>query len=495
MLIEKITKGWKNTIELERRIPIVQLIGKDESSKLLIAYEVCKQHNLSLMTLSSENFVSKINDVNAFSQMLNRDSLLFGCALYLSLEDLGPQEHNNAKMLIESISSIPIFVGTYDPWNIGDIYIDVYKPEKKEQKIIWEDSIENQFKESLSNDQLEKLIAFFDFNTENIKNVLDDAYLSFKFNGMMQQREKINDNHNNSNKKEKRRNDNKLFKIIWDSCKKISKRKVKEFAEYLGSQLVSNNDLILPESEKKLLQNIISYMTNYYKISDKPILFGSGRRGMNAVCLFSGPSGTGKTMAAQVIANSLDLELFRLDLSSVMSKWVGETEKHVRKLFDAAENGGVCLLIDECDTLLHKRSSGELHDSVERYGNNQISYLLQKIEEFHGLIILTSNMKDAIDSAFTRRILVHAPFRFPTMSERKQIWERHLFSLNIADIDLDLLSKLDIPGGNIQKIVLNAALLSAGSNSKIDMNCIKEAVKIEFAKLEKPLIEKELLLP
>jgi SpoVK/Ycf46/Vps4 family AAA+-type ATPase len=271
---------------------------------------------------------------------------------------------------------------------------------------------------------------------------------------------------------------------------------VKEFAEYIDSHMVSNNDLILPESEKKLLQNIISYMTNYYKISDKSILFGSsGRRGMNAVCLFSGPSGTGKTMAAQVIANSLDLELFRLDLASVMSKWVGETEQNIRKLFDAAENGGVCLLIDECDTLLHKRSSGELHDSVERYGNNQISYMLQKIEEFHGLIILTSNMKDAIDSAFTRRILIHAQFHFPNTSERKQIWERHLSSLNIADIDLDLLSKLDIPGGNIQKIVLNAALLSAGRNSKIDMNCIKEAVKIEYAKLEKPLIEKELLLP
>ena len=431
MLIEKITKGWKTTIELEKRIPVVQLIGKDESSKLLIANEVCKQYNLSLMTLSSENFVSKVNDVNTFSQLLNRDSLLFGFALYLPMEDLESQLHNNAKMLIESIS-IPIFVGTYNPWNIGDIYIDVYKPEKKEQKIIWEDSIENQFKENLSNDQLEKLITFFDFNTENIKNVLDDASLSFKSNGMMQiqKSNKDKNNNNNNNKKDKRKNDI-LFKEIWNSGKKISKRKVKEFAEYVDSHLVNNNDLILPESEKKLLQNIISYMTNYYKILDKSILFSNSRRGMNAVCLFSGPSGTGKTMAAQVIANSLDLELFRLDLSSVMSKWVGQTEKHIRKLFDAAANGGVCLLIDECDTLLHKRSSGELHDSVERYGNSQISYMLQKIEEFQGLIILTSNMKDAIDSAFTRRILVQCQFRFPTTNERKQIWERLLSSLNI----------------------------------------------------------------
>src|SRR5256884_2957550 len=145
-------------------------------------------------------------------------------------------------------------------------------------------------------------------------------------------------------------------------------------------------------------------------------------RGLGISALFAGDSGTGKTMAAEVLANELRLDLYRIDLSAIVSKYIGETEKNLRRVFDAAEEGGAILLFDEADALFGKRS--EVKDSHDRYANIEVSYLLQRIEAYRGLAILTSNLKNALDPAFMRRLRFIVHFPFPDSSLRTEIWRR-----------------------------------------------------------------------
>src|SRR5690606_22369307 len=158
------------------------------------------------------------------------------------------------------------------------------------------------------------------------------------------------------------------------------------------------------------------------------------RRGLGISALFSGASGTGKTMAAEVLAAELRLDLYRIDLSQVVSKYIGETEKNLRRVFDAAGASGAILLLDEADALFGKRS--EVKDSHDRYANIEVSYLLQRMEAYHGLAILTTNMRNALDPAFLRRLRFVVQFPFPDAEQRAEIWRR-IFPSQAPTRDLD----------------------------------------------------------
>jgi SpoVK/Ycf46/Vps4 family AAA+-type ATPase len=207
--------------------------------------------------------------------------------------------------------------------------------------------------------------------------------------------------------------------------------------------------------------------------------------------LFAGASGTGKTMAAEVLANELRLDLYRIDLSQVVSKYIGETEKNLRRVFDAAEEGGAILLFDEADALFGKRT--EVRDSHDRYANIEVSYLLQRMESYRGLAILTSNMRNVLDSAFLRRLRFIVQFPFPDGTQRSEIWRR-IFpsSTPTENIDAVKLSKLNIPGGNIRNIALHAAFLAADACEPVRMSHLLRAARGEYAKLEKSLTETEI---
>jgi SpoVK/Ycf46/Vps4 family AAA+-type ATPase len=214
-------------------------------------------------------------------------------------------------------------------------------------------------------------------------------------------------------------------------------------------------------------------------------------RGLGISALFSGPSGTGKTMAAEVLANALQLDLYRIDLSQVVSKYIGETEKNLRRVFDAAQGGGVILLFDEADALFGKRS--EVKDSHDRYANVEVSYLLQRMEAYQGLAILTTNLKAALDPAFMRRLRFLVHFPFPDQAQRAEIW-RHIFPATTPTDGLDIsrLMRLNVPGGNIRNIALNAAFLAADASEPVRMKHILGAARSEYAKLERPLTEAEI---
>jgi len=216
-----------------------------------------------------------------------------------------------------------------------------------------------------------------------------------------------------------------------------------------------------------------------------------GRRGLGLGALFSGPSGTGKTLAAEVIASELQLDLYRIDLSAVVSKYIGETEKNLKHVFDAAETGGVLLLFDEADALFGKRA--EVKDSHDRYANIEVGYLLQRMESFQGLAVLTTNVKSTLDKAFQRRLRFTIDFPFPDAGQRAAIWTRAFpKQAPTADLNPARLASLNMAGGSIRNIAINAAFLAAEQGTGVSMAHVLLATRAEAAKVERPVVESEI---
>ncbi len=251
-------------------------------------------------------------------------------------------------------------------------------------------------------------------------------------------------------------------------------------------------DLILPDDQIAQLHELCDQMKYRHTVLgewgfDRKLSMG---KGLNA--LFAGPSGTGKTMAAEVIARDLGLDLFKIDLSTVMSKYVGETEKNLERIFAAAHNSNAILFFDEADALFGKRS--EVRDAHDRYANVEISYLLQRMEEYEGLVILTSNLSQNMDDAFVRRMHFTVEFPYPEEEDRRRIWEI-AFPAQAPlspDIDLDLLSeRYRLTGGNIRNVALTAAFLAARDGGIIDMNHLLWATRREYQKMGRLADERE----
>jgi SpoVK/Ycf46/Vps4 family AAA+-type ATPase len=272
---------------------------------------------------------------------------------------------------------------------------------------------------------------------------------------------------------------------LWNACRSFSRPRLEALAERIvpGAQW---DDLVLPKLQKETLRRLAAQARHRMTVYETWGFAAKGRRGLGLSALFAGPSGTGKTLAAEVVAGDLNLDLYRIDLSSVVSKYIGETEKNLKQLFDAAEAGGVLLLFDEADALFGKRA--EVKDSHDRYANIEVSYLLQRMESFQGLAILTTNLKSSLDRAFQRRLRFTVDFPFPDEVQRKAIWARVFPPQTPTDcLQSDLLARLNMTGGNIRNIALNAAFLAAESGGAVDMARLLQAARMEAIKVERPL--------
>jgi SpoVK/Ycf46/Vps4 family AAA+-type ATPase len=193
----------------------------------------------------------------------------------------------------------------------------------------------------------------------------------------------------------------------------------------------------------------------------------------------------GKTMAAEAVASALDRDLYRVDLSATVSKYIGETEKALARIFDAAQRAGAVLLFDEADTLFGKRT--EIRDSRDRWANMGVSYLLQRLETFGGICLLATNLKSQIDIGFLRRLRYVVDFRWPDAGLRREIWRRVIpDGVPVAALDYDRLAALDLAGGHIAMAAVNAAFLAADRGGPVGMDEIGEAAKAEYRKLDKP---------
>ena len=277
--------------------------------------------------------------------------------------------------------------------------------------------------------------------------------------------------------------------VIWDLCRRRLRSALDGLAKRIDSKLTWN-DLVLPPSQKEILRVIAAQLRQRNRVDEEWGFAAKSQRGLGISALFYGPSGVGKTMAAEVLAAELKLDLYHIDLSQVVSKYIGETEANLRRVFDAAEENGAILLFDEADSLFGVRS--QVKDSHDRYANIEVSYLLQRMESYRGLAILTTNMRQGIDQAFLRRIRFSVEFPFPDVSRRAAIW-RGVFpaATRTEGLDFERLALLRLPGGSIRNIALNAAFLAAEAGAPVRMRHLRQAAQAEYAKLERRLTPTE----
>jgi SpoVK/Ycf46/Vps4 family AAA+-type ATPase len=248
------------------------------------------------------------------------------------------------------------------------------------------------------------------------------------------------------------------------------------------------DDLVLPEDAIGQLHEICERVRHRERVFGDWGFDGKLSLGKGVNALFAGPPGTGKTMAAEVVARELGLDLYRVNLAGVVSKYIGETEKNLDRIFTAAAHSNAILLFDEADALFGKRS--EVRDSHDRYANIEVSYLLQKMEEYDGVALLATNLRANLDDAFVRRLAFTILFPFPDELNRARIWQGiwpHETPL-AADVDAGRLAGMyRVSGGNIKNIALAAAFLAAGDGGVVRMSHVLRAVRREYQKLGKTL--------
>ncbi len=286
-----------------------------------------------------------------------------------------------------------------------------------------------------------------------------------------------------------------LTKFAWSAVQEIIMPRIGNMAQLLKPK-AQWDQLVLPDGEKMMLETLAAHVTRRHQVYSQWGFNDISSYGFGITTLFGGPSGTGKTFAAEVLGTHLGLDLIKVDLSNVVSKYIGETEKNLSKVFDAAESGGAILFFDEGDALFGKR--GEVSSSTDRYANVEVAYLLQRMEQFRGLAILTTNLENSLDTAFLRRLRFVIRFKVPEKAERMQIWRRAFPEQTpLGTLNWDAIANWEFSGGNIRNVALNAAF--AAANAKYDferlviMKHIYNAALMEIRKLKRLPRDEELI--
>jgi hypothetical protein len=252
------------------------------------------------------------------------------------------------------------------------------------------------------------------------------------------------------------------------------------------------DDLVLPDGVVRQLRDIIARVRHRSRVLGDWGLRRSAGKGRGVTALFAGDSGTGKTLSAEVLAGALGLDLYVIDLATVIDKYIGETEKNLDRIFREADRVNGVLLFDEADAIFGKRS--EVHDARDRYANVEVAYLLQRMERFDGIAILTTNLRANLDDAFLRRLDALVDFPTPDEPSRRMLWGRHLPANLLVDddVDLDFMARaFDLPGGNIRNIAVSAAFLAAAADRLITMVDLIRATAREYRKLGRLCVEAE----
>ena len=278
---------------------------------------------------------------------------------------------------------------------------------------------------------------------------------------------------------------------LWSAARDQTKRDMGNFAQLVESNYTWN-DLVLPTEVKDQLEDFFNAARRRAHVFEDWGYAKKHVRGMGLSAMFSGSSGTGKTMSAEVVANMLNVNMYRVDLSAVISKWIGETERNLSQIFDTTEGSDSILFFDEADSLFGKRT--QVTDSKDRYANMETSYLLQRIETYDGICILSTNLRSNIDEAFLRRLSFGIDFPMPDREGRVEIWRKVFPEETPLDgVDVDLLAERydRLSGGQIRMIAIGASMLAAGSDSAVTLRHIHRAFVNEMHKVQRLVEEYE----
>jgi ATPase family protein associated with various cellular activities (AAA)/winged helix domain-containing protein len=448
-----------------QKLPVLQLLGGDTPTKQLVAGSVAAAFGLRAYRLPADLLPVQAAELEALARLWQRESLLLAVALYL---DVRPCEGEGASAaqaaavnrFLTRVSGVTL-VDARDAWmGSGEpaVLVDIAKPTAAEQRAAWAAALGER-----AGDSPGLLAGQFSLNLPSLQQVARTV-LSEADGG-----------------------ERSLHHRLWAACLASTRPRLSAMAQRLEPK-ANWHDLVLPAAEVSLLREIAAQVGQRTRVYDDWGFRDKMTRGLGISALFAGESGTGKTMAAEVLANDLRLSLYRIDLSAVVSKYIGETEKNLRQLFEGGEDGGAILFFDEADALFGKRS--EVKDSHDRYANIEINYLLQRMEAYRGLAILATNMKSALDPAFLRRLRFIVTFPFPGVAERKAIWLKAFPErTRTLGLDHDRLARLNLTGGHIHNIALNAAFLAAKDDRPITMPLVLAGARAEFRKLDRPINE------
>lgn len=442
------------------------------------AAALCQSVGLKLLVVHVEQAPAADSDFVFLVQLITREATLQGAAVYWHGFDLPLSSDQPSRMtfLLQQLQERKgvVFLGGETVWEPCDtpdlppfIRIEFPPPSYSQRLQFWRTAVADTTAPNLD---FSGLANKFRFSGGQIR----DAVLTAR--SLACRRDPENQSVNMAD--------------LLEACRLQSNRKLASLATTIKPHYTWS-DIVLPADELGQLReicNAVEYRSIVYEQwgFDKKLSLGKG-----LAILFAGPSGTGKTMAAEILAGELGLDLYKIDLSSVISKYIGETEKNLSRIFTEAATSNAVLFFDEADALFGKRS--EVRDSHDRYANIEINYLLQRMEEYDGTVILATNLRKNMDDAFVRRIQFTIEFPFPGVDQRLAIWQR-IWPKDIPHDDLDLefmARRFEISGGNIRNIALSAAFLAAEDGACLRMKHLIRATWQEYQKMGKVVMEGE----
>ncbi|CCK31953.1 AAA ATPase central domain protein [Streptomyces davaonensis JCM 4913] len=461
----RVAEGW-TTVTGPDTPPVVEITGGDPRSRADIAAAAAARAGLGLYTAAAEDIPADPAERDALARLWQREAILLPAALLVAAGDLDRDQRAATEAFL-SAAAVPVAVSSEDPLRTDRAHaarVSVPRLDGEEQLTLWADAF--QPVADLDDTELRSLIAQFQLSPHVVRSAAATVRRRLPFEDRLD-----------------------AAQLAWRAGLEEARVGMDELGRRIEPQ-AGWDDLVLHERQTSVLREIVAHVRQRATVHQEWGFAATLRRGLGVTAMFAGGSGTGKTLAAEVMARELGLDLFVIDLSQVVSKYIGETEKNLRRVFDAAERGGALLLFDEADALFGKRS--EVKDSHDRYANLEVSYLLMRMEAYRGLAILTTNMKKALDTAFMRRIRFVVDFPFPAEDERAEIWRRVIpAQAPVKDLDPTLLAQLTVAGGSIRNIALSGAFLAAEEDDRLQMRHMLAAARTEYLKLERSLTPTE----
>lgn len=453
--VSRLTAVWHDH-QADGTRPAIQLVGGEISLQRQIVAAAAAEVGFDALLLDPPLLPEDPLASEELLALWQRDTVLHGFLLLIEMDGGLGLGRRLARRWLERINGLVVVTGTV-PTEVVQcplVRVEVEPANMSEQVQIWQGAMGDLA--GRLNGQLEALAQQFPLSPKSVHEVASEA------RGIAPE---VND---------------ALPAAIW----RLARLKARGGLDTLAQRLEPRagwDDLVLPTAQKDTLHSLASHVQQRTRVYEEWGFASKSARGLGLSALFTGPSGTGKTMAAEVLAGHLELDLFRIDLSSTVNKYIGETEKNLSRIFEAAERSGAILLFDEADALFGKRS--EVRHGQDRYANLEVSYLLQRIEAYRGLAILTTNLEGNLDRAFVRRLRFVIQFPFPGAEERKDIWRR-VFPAEAPreGLDYSLLAELPLTGGHIRNIALGAAFRAAGEHRSISMGDLADAALSELAK-------------
>jgi len=459
---------------------IIHLMGIYDLGKQRIAETLCREKGLNLLVVDIEQLLTQKESFSATTlRLITREALLQCAAIYWRDFDalLDHQHQALLHSFVQHFEHFPglTFLSSTTAWQPPSAlratsYLQVELPKSTfaDRIKIWSSALSDELSSQTDLD-VAALAGKFKFTGGQIQ----DAAATAK----------------NLTSWEDATTGKITMKQLYEACRTHSNQKLSTLARKITPKY-QWDDIVLPLDRTIQLGEIcnhVKYRDQVYSEwgFDRKLAMGKG------LCvLFAGPSGTGKTMAADIIAGELGLDLYKIDLSTVVSKYIGETEKNLSKIFTEAETSNAILFFDEADALFGKRS--EVKDSHDRYANIETGYLLQRMEEHEGVVILASNFRKNMDEAFVRRLHFTVEFPFPNEEDRRRIWEGVWPEATPCDPALDLhflAGRFQMTGGNIRNVALSAAFLAADDNGVVGMQHLLRATQREYQKMGKVFSE------